>query len=87
MNIEKLKLAEAAFLAQYPEGFADPGLAPIRKKHNVADRIRPGKPDQGTLQPTRAHRRDTGENHQSIVYGLYVRKAQVSRFRRLPEQP
>jgi hypothetical protein len=35
MNIEKLKLAEAAFLAQYPEGFADPGLAPIRKKHNV----------------------------------------------------
>lgn len=35
MNIEKLKLAEADFLARYPEGFADPGLAPIRKKHNV----------------------------------------------------
>lgn len=35
MNIEKLKMAEAGFLASYPEGFADPGLAPIRKKHNV----------------------------------------------------
>ncbi|MEH6593052.1 MAG: hypothetical protein V7746_22470 [Halioglobus sp.] len=35
MNIHKLKMAEAAFLAQYPEGFADPGLALIRKKHNV----------------------------------------------------
>ncbi|MEH6593714.1 MAG: hypothetical protein V7746_25830 [Halioglobus sp.] len=35
MNIQKLKMAQAAFLAQYPEGFADPGLAPIRKKHNV----------------------------------------------------
>lgn len=35
MNLEKLKQAEASFLAQYPEGFADPGLAPIRKKHNV----------------------------------------------------
>jgi hypothetical protein len=35
MNIGKLKQAEAAFLARYPEGFADPGLEPIRKKHNV----------------------------------------------------
>ena len=35
MNIKKLKQAEAEFLAQYPDGFADPGLAPIRKKHNI----------------------------------------------------
>jgi hypothetical protein len=35
MNIDKLKEAEAGFLARYPEGFADPGLAPIRKKHKV----------------------------------------------------
>lgn len=35
MNIKKLKMAESAFLAQYPEGFADPGLAPVRRKHNV----------------------------------------------------
>jgi hypothetical protein len=36
MNLQKLKQAEARFLAQYPEGFADPGLEPVRKKHNVA---------------------------------------------------
>jgi hypothetical protein len=35
MNLKKLKQAETRFLAQYPEGFADPGLAPVRKKHNV----------------------------------------------------
>ena len=35
MNIEKLRQAEAHFLARYPGGFADPGLAPVRKKHNV----------------------------------------------------
>lgn len=35
MNLEKLQQAEADFLARYPEGFADPGLAHIVKKHNV----------------------------------------------------
>ena len=35
MNIVKLKEAEAAFLARYPEGFSDPAIAPIMKKHNV----------------------------------------------------
>jgi hypothetical protein len=35
VNIQKLKEAEAAFLARYPGGFADPGLALIRKRHNV----------------------------------------------------
>ena len=35
MNIQKLKQAEAEFLAIYPDGFADPGMAPIKKKHNV----------------------------------------------------
>jgi hypothetical protein len=35
MNLRKLKQAEAEFLARYPGGFADPGLAPIKKKHNV----------------------------------------------------
>lgn len=35
MNIEKLKLAEADFLARYPGGFADPGMVTIKKKHNV----------------------------------------------------
>lgn len=35
MNIEKLRQAEASFLQRYPGGFADPGLEPIKKKHNV----------------------------------------------------
>jgi hypothetical protein len=35
MNLRKLKQAEAEFLARYPGGFADPGLASIKKKHNV----------------------------------------------------
>lgn len=36
MNIEKLRLAEADFLSRYPKGFADPAMAPIKKKHNIA---------------------------------------------------
>jgi hypothetical protein len=35
VNIQRLKEAEAAFLGRYPLGFDDPGLAPIRKRHNV----------------------------------------------------
>jgi len=35
VNIAKLKQAEAEFLARYPGGFADPAMAPIKKKHNV----------------------------------------------------
>jgi hypothetical protein len=37
MNLKKLKQAEAEFLARYPEGFADPAMAPIMKKHNVGN--------------------------------------------------
>lgn len=35
MNIQRLKEAEAAFLARFPLGFGDPELAAIRKRHNV----------------------------------------------------
>lgn len=35
MNYQKLKEAEAGFLLRYPGGFADPGMEPIKKKHNV----------------------------------------------------
>ena len=35
MNINRLKQAEAAFLARFPDGFSDPGLEYVRKKHNV----------------------------------------------------
>ena len=35
MNLRKLKIAEAHFLASYPDGFADPELQEIGKKHRV----------------------------------------------------
>ena len=38
MNIRRLKEAEAAFLARFPQGFDDPGMEKIRKSHNV-DRL------------------------------------------------
>ena len=35
MNRERLKAAEANFLARYPEGFASPQMLEIAKKHKV----------------------------------------------------
>ena len=35
MNINKLLQAEAAFMSRYPGGFEDPGMAYIKKKHDV----------------------------------------------------
>ncbi len=35
MNFEKLKLAEANFLQQYPGGFAHPDMITVGKKHRV----------------------------------------------------
>ena len=35
MDLERLRQAEGDFLARYPLGFDDPGMAAISKKHNV----------------------------------------------------
>jgi len=35
LNYKKLKEAEASFLQRYPAGFADPGMASIKKKHDI----------------------------------------------------
>lgn len=35
MNVQKLRQAEASFLARFPQGFEDPGLERIRRSHNV----------------------------------------------------
>ena len=35
MNFSKLHEAEQSFLMRYPDGFADPAIKGIRKKHNV----------------------------------------------------
>ena len=39
MNLKKLKQAEAAFLAQYPEGFKHPDMVKIGKKHKMDSMI------------------------------------------------
>ncbi|MFC3195256.1 hypothetical protein ACFODZ_13465 [Marinicella sediminis] len=39
MNLDKLKQAEAQFLQLYPQGFADPGLLAIGKKHRMPQMI------------------------------------------------
>jgi|TARA_B110000046_G_C12911665_1_gene363083 hypothetical protein len=36
LNQQKLKLAEAGFLHRYPDGFADPEMQAIGKKHSTA---------------------------------------------------
>ena len=38
INTRRLEEAEAAFLARFPQGFRDPALAQIRKRHDV-DRL------------------------------------------------
>ena len=40
MNHDKLHEAEANFLRRYPQGFADPAMADIKKKHNVDALVR-----------------------------------------------
>ena len=35
MNVEKLMQAEVSFLHRFPNGFDDPGMEKIKKKHNV----------------------------------------------------
>jgi len=35
VNYQKLKEAEAGFLQRYPDGFSDPAMATIKKKHNI----------------------------------------------------
>lgn len=39
MNLDKLHAAQASFLMRYPQGFDDPALEPIKKKHNVGKLI------------------------------------------------
>lgn len=39
MNLDKLKKAEAAFLHQYPEGFNDPEMVKIGKKHKMSNHV------------------------------------------------
>lgn len=62
MNIDKLKLAEHAFLARYPGGFSHPEMAAIGKKHKMQKMI---ELVQGSL--ARKNFRDTADTLQSLI--------------------
>ena len=78
MNIEKLTEAEAAFLSRYPRGFADPGLAHVRKSHNVerlADYTRANVTDQTLSRPNA---------FADVLLTIVARSSLVSRFEKPP---
>ena len=74
MNELKLHEAEALFLQLYPAGFADPAIAPIRRKHNVDQLVRF---TQAAL--TRASCQQPHHVVQS-VFKIISRSSMVSRF-------
>ncbi len=78
MNLNKLKEAEAQFLSQYPGGFDDPGLAHIKKSHNV---------DQLASFAAEALAADRFNQPQRLcedVVKLVSRASMVSRFEKPP---
>jgi hypothetical protein len=78
MNIQKLKHAEGAFLARFPEGFDDPGMAKIRKSHNV-DRL--AEFARTNLTATAFSRPD---ELAETVLKIVSRSSMVSRFEKPP---
>jgi hypothetical protein len=78
MNIRKLKEAESAFLARFPMGFHDPGLAKIRKAHNVdrlADFARANLSELALARPRKLA---------STLLTIVSRSSMVSRFEKPP---
>ena len=78
MNLERLKEAEASFLERFPGGFQDPGMQPIRKRHNV-DKLTEFAADNlnelAFVQPQRCA---------EIVLTIIGRSSMVSRFEKAP---
>ena len=79
MNLRKLEQAEAAFLARFPQGFADPGLEKIRKSHNV-DRLADFARTHLTGQAALSRPQGFVDTLQKIV----SRSSMVSRFEKAP---
>lgn len=78
MNILKLKEAEAAFLARFPEGFNDPGMEKVRKSHNVgqlADFARANLTEATFSQP---------HKFAEVLLKIISRSSMVSRFEKPP---
>ena len=78
MNVRKLEQAEAAFLARFPKGFADPGMEKIRKSHNVdrlADFARANLTEAALSRPQR---------FVDTLLKIVSRSSMVSRFEKPP---
>ncbi len=78
MNLRKLKGAEATFLARFPQGFDDPGLANVRKSHNVerlADFARTNLKDIAHARP---------DEFADTLLKIVSRSSMVSRFEKPP---
>lgn len=78
MNTQRLKEAEAAFLARFPGGFADPGLERIRKSHNVdrlADFARANLTEAALSRP---------QEFSDTLLKIVSRSSMVSRFEKPP---
>ena len=74
MNLDKLRRAEAGFLAIYPKGFADPAIQPVRRKHNVQQLVRYAGE---ALTRERCHRPDAVCD---AVLAIISRSSMVARF-------
>ena len=78
VNLQKLKEAEAVFLSRYPEGFLDPGLETIRKRHNVdklAEFTRENLTEMTFSQP---------QKFADTLLTIVSRSSMVSRFEKPP---
>ena len=74
MNLEKLKEAEAVFLAHYPGGFDDPGLERVRKSHNV------GRLSEFTRENLTAITFAQPQKFADVLEKIVSRSSMVSRF-------
>ncbi len=74
MNLDKLKQAEGRFLARYPEGFDDPGMVSIKKRHDVDKLV-----EFAQAHLTGSHFNQPGNLCETLVK-IVSRSSMVSRF-------
>ncbi|MGB0750757.1 MAG: hypothetical protein ACPGQI_02315 [Gammaproteobacteria bacterium] len=80
MNLDKLHEAQASFLMRYPDGFNDPAMATIRKKHNVNKMV---EFSREALSKTNCQR---PEALADAMLKIVSRSSMVSRFEKPPFQ-
>lgn len=78
MNLQRLKEAEASFLERFPLGFQDPGMQPIRKRHNVDKLTEFARENLNELALSQPQR------FSELVLTVISRSSMVSRFEKAP---